>query len=249
MKISTHAAILRISDRDTFIFRPALLFDENEIILVDTGYLHQYNQLKAELTSHGFPVSSVTGLILTHQDSDHMAAARALRSDAPLLKVMAHEEDAPYIDGSRTPLKLAAMGTDFENFSEEKMMWYRRRKDCIEKGSTSVDRRLSGGDFLPCCGGIDIIHTPGHTPGHISLFVREDGILITGDAMHIREGELFGPMTKPANMTIPTMDVPTAVKSLEQFRNYPIQKVLCYHGGLFEGDFAAVLDEIMAGKQ
>jgi hypothetical protein len=74
------------------------------------------------------------------------------------------------------------------------------------------------------------------------LFVREGGVLIPGDAMHCDEGELFGPMFKP------TPDVKLATKSLEQFKNYPIQKVLCFHGGLFEGDFMAALDEILAGK-
>jgi glyoxylase-like metal-dependent hydrolase (beta-lactamase superfamily II) len=228
---------------DYWLFRPVVIFDEKDAILVDTGYLYMYDQLKNEMKADGFDVSELTGLILTHQDGDHMASARALRGDAPHLRVMAHVIEAPHIDGTKTPIKLAEMGTDIENFSDEQMVWYRRRKGCIENGSTNIDRKLSGGDFLPYCGGIDVIHTPGHTPGHISLFVREGGILIPGDAMHIREGELYGPMIKP------TKDVAQAVKSLEQLRNYPVKKVACFHGGLFEGDFSSALEEILAGKQ
>jgi glyoxylase-like metal-dependent hydrolase (beta-lactamase superfamily II) len=244
MKISDHVAMLKIVDESDarWTFRPVLLFDKDELILVDTGYLYQYEQLKSEMESNGFSVSSLTGLILTHQDGDHMAVAGTLRNDAPCLRVMAHVVEAPHIDGTKTPLKLAAMGTDTGSFSEEEMWWYRIRKECAEKGATNVDIKLSGGDFLPFCGGIDVIHTPGHTPGHISLFVREDGILIPGDAMHFRDGEMYGPMIKP------TPDVVQATKSIEQFRNYPIKKVACFHGGLFEGDFAAALDEILAGK-
>jgi glyoxylase-like metal-dependent hydrolase (beta-lactamase superfamily II) len=147
-KVTDHVAMLKIFD-DVWTFRPALIFDENDVILVDTGYLHQYGQLKEEIASEGFSVSSVTGLVLTHQDGDHMASARTLRGDAPRLQVMAHVEEAPHIDGTKTPLKLAAMGTDIDNFSEEEMMWYRRRKGCIENGSTNVDRKLRGGDVLP----------------------------------------------------------------------------------------------------
>jgi glyoxylase-like metal-dependent hydrolase (beta-lactamase superfamily II) len=246
MKISAHVAMLDFSDPP---FHPALLFDDSEVILVDTGFLHQYDQLKRTIEVEGFALSSLTGLVLTHQDCDHMASARALRGDAPRLKVMSHVEEVPYIDGTRTPLKLAAMGTDFENFSSEKMEWYRKRRDCIEMGSTPIDRTLSGNDVLSCCGGIHVVHTPGHSPGHISLFIQEDGVLITGDAMHIREGELFGPMTEPMHMTAPTPDVPLAVKSIEQFKTYPVRKVLCYHGGLFEGDFRGAVEEILAGKR
>jgi glyoxylase-like metal-dependent hydrolase (beta-lactamase superfamily II) len=241
MKISSHVAQLKIFD-DLWTFYPALIFDENDVILVDTGYLHQYDQLKKEITSDGFPLASITGLILTHQDGDHMAAARRLRSDAPRLRVMAHVAEAPYIDGTQTPWRLAAVGTDIDSLTEEEKGVYRRRKECIENGSTNVDRTLSGGDVLPYCGGIDVIHTPGHSSGHISLFVREGGILIPGDAMHCDEGELFGPMVNP------TPDVAQATKSLEQLKNYPIQKVLCFHGGLFDGDFPKALDEILEGK-
>jgi glyoxylase-like metal-dependent hydrolase (beta-lactamase superfamily II) len=47
----------------------------------------------------------------------------------------------------------------------------------------AVAQELSDGDVLPVAGGIQVIHTPGHTPGHISLLHSDSGVLITGDAI------------------------------------------------------------------
>jgi glyoxylase-like metal-dependent hydrolase (beta-lactamase superfamily II) len=42
---------------------------------------------------------------------------------------------------------------------------------------------LSDGDLLPVAGGLRVVHTPGHSPGHVSLLVEESRTLITGDAL------------------------------------------------------------------
>ena len=41
--------------------------------------------------------------------------------------------------------------------------------------------------------GFTVVHTPGHTPGHISLLHKERRILITGDALSNRKGKLSPP--------------------------------------------------------
>ncbi len=42
---------------------------------------------------------------------------------------------------------------------------------------------LSDGEVLPVSGGLRVVHTPGHSPGHVSLLVEPTGTLITGDAL------------------------------------------------------------------
>ena len=241
-KISEHVTLLRVTDGD-WTFSPALIYDGTELILVDTCYLHQYENLKEEIVRAGFAMSDLTQLILTHQDGDHMAAARAVRGDAPRLRVLAHRLEAPCIDGSRLPIKLAAMGINIEAFSPVEMARYKQRKSAIDNGSTAVEQILEDGDVLPWCGGMEVIHTPGHTPGHISLFVREDGVLIPGDALLRAEGgeelgNLVGPMGKVCQ------DIDEAMQSLRRFHDFPIQKVACFHGGVFEGDVQVALWEI-----
>ena len=46
-----------------------------------------------------------------------------------------------------------------------------------------ITRRLKDGDLLDVAGGIQVIHTPGHTDGHISLLHLESETLITGDSI------------------------------------------------------------------
>jgi glyoxylase-like metal-dependent hydrolase (beta-lactamase superfamily II) len=52
-----------------------------------------------------------------------------------------------------------------------------------------------------------VINTPGHTPGHISLYHKPSKTLIAGDAMRVMDGQLLGPAPEQ------TLDVDTAIKS------------------------------------
>jgi len=93
-----------------------------------------------------------------------------------------------------------------------------------------VDRTVSDAQQLPYCGGITVIATPGHTPGHISLYHAPTRTLIAGDAMVVTDCKLFGPNPQV------TLDLDLATKSLRKLTQYDIATVICYHGGLYRGD-------------
>ncbi len=80
---------------------------------------------------------------------------------------------------------------------------------------------------MPLHGGIEVIHTPGHTPGHLSLFVKKARLLIAGDELRVEEGELVGPSEWA------TPDTKQASASLRKLTEYQIDYVLCYHGGFY----------------
>ena len=42
---------------------------------------------------------------------------------------------------------------------------------------------LADGELLDIAGGLRVLHTPGHSPGHVSLLHEPSGVLITGDAI------------------------------------------------------------------
>ena len=50
-----------------------------------------------------------------------------------------------------------------------------------------VDEILREGQKLDVLGGLEVLETPGHTPGHISLFSPSTGILFVGDSIVSRE--------------------------------------------------------------
>jgi len=89
-----------------------------------------------------------------------------------------------------------------------------------------VSNTVIDGQELPYCGGILILHTPGHTPGHISLYLKQSKTLIAGDSMYSVNGQLGG-------IHVPTtLNVKEAQQSLKRYSNLDIESVVCYHGGL-----------------
>jgi len=89
-----------------------------------------------------------------------------------------------------------------------------------------VDNTLHDGQELACCGGIQVIHTPGHTPGHISLYLKRSKTLIAGDSLYSVNGMLGG-IHEPT-----TLDIEEARHSLQKVLNLNIESIVCYHGGL-----------------
>jgi len=80
--------------------------------------------------------------------------------------------------------------------------------------------------MMEFCGGIEVIHTPGHTPGHMCLYLRESKILVGGDAVNISEdGKLAPP--NPRN----TPDMEQAMKSFEKIKSLDVKIIVAYHGG------------------
>lgn len=90
-------------------------------------------------------------------------------------------------------------------------------------------------ELLPWCGGIRVVATPGHTPGHISLYLPAEKTMVTGDAVVIEDGKL--------NLANPsyTLHMDDAVRSVRRLLDYDIRQLICYHGGLFQGDVKKAL--------
>lgn len=95
--------------------------------------------------------------------------------------------------------------------------------------------KLTDRDYFDFCGGIEIISTPGHMPGHISIYHKESKSLIVGDALVVENGELV--------IALPqyTLDMNEARKSIKKFLNYDIDRIICYHGGIYEKDIIKTL--------
>ena len=57
-------------------------------------------------------------------------------------------------------------------------------------GRIPVHQLLEEGQTLPTMGGLRVLHTPGHTPGSIALYLEERGVLFSGD-MLLSDGRVF----------------------------------------------------------
>lgn len=225
MRIGTGIEMLNLSLKDfghDGVFNPTLIWDENSAILVDTGLPGQIDVIKTEMARAGVPLKHLKAVVLTHQDIDHIGNIEALVNELEI-EVFAHELDQPFIEGIKPLMK-----TDPSKMPEEE--WEALPEPMKEIYSNPpkaiITRALTDGEELPVCGGIQVIHTPGHTPGHISLYHKNSKTLIAGDSMFCMEGSLKGPI---AHVT-PNNEL--AVKSLRKYLDYDIENVICYHGGL-----------------
>lgn len=87
--------------------------------------------------------------------------------------MISFQEEKPYIEGTKKPVKLSMLEQSLDYLPEKMNMFYDKLKICFEKFKVNINETLSDGQVLPYCGGITVIHTPGHTPGHISLYVNK----------------------------------------------------------------------------
>jgi glyoxylase-like metal-dependent hydrolase (beta-lactamase superfamily II) len=213
------------------VIHPALLWDDENVILVDTGVPGQLQAIREAMDKLGVPFQQLNKVIITHQDLDHIGSLPEVVAAAdPALEVIAHELAKPYIEGDKplvkmTPERLAKM---LETLPEERRQDPQAVSTLLPKAK--VDTTVVDGQHLPYCGGITVIFTPGHTPDHISLYLHRSKTLVAGDALTVDNGQLSGPRAEV------THDMATATASIEKFTHFDVAAVICYHGGAFQED-------------
>jgi glyoxylase-like metal-dependent hydrolase (beta-lactamase superfamily II) len=157
--------------------------DDEGVTLVDCGIAKAPPRIVAGLAEIGKSPADVTSILLTHGHPDHIGGAAELsrRSGAPILL---HEADAPYARaGTLPPPDLSRLGG---------RIFRRLSRNARFEAVDSLP--MHDGDLLDIAGGLRVRHTPGHSPGHVSLLHEPTGVLITGDAIF----NVFGLRRSPA---------------------------------------------------
>ena len=151
---------------NSYLFRS----DDGSLALVDTGIKGAPKRIIAAIEETGASVQDVTTILLTHAHADHAGGAREMTS-AVGCGTTVHEDDAEYVrTGTGTPL-------------DPSTRLGRMLKRVQSSDPAPVERTLTDGEVLPIAGGLQVLHTPGHSPGHVSLLHPESGTLVTGDAI------------------------------------------------------------------
>ncbi len=148
--------------------------EKNEWVLIDTGLKTSYRKIKnmAEALFNNRPPKAI---ILTHGHFDHTGSLNRLLIEWHV-PVFAHYMELPYLEGkSSYPPPDSSVGGGL----------MAAMADLYPSGSIDVHGNiyaLPEDESVPFLTGWRYIHTPGHAPGHISLFREEDKVLIAGDA-------------------------------------------------------------------
>lgn len=222
------------------IIYPVVISDEHEMILIDCGYPHFLPLIKEAFERKALDINKLTKVIITHHDFDHMGSLAQIKREYPNVKILASIHDAKYINGEEKSLRLQQAETLYDQLPKEEKESAKLFHNMLESiENVDVDIELRNKDFFEWCGGIGIIETPGHMPGHISIYIREIKTLVSGDALVVEDGVLAIANTQY------TLDMSMAKNSIKELLNYDIDQIICYHGGIYTKDIKKSLKLIL----
>lgn len=166
------------------------------LTLIDTGYPGQAETILVALRQQGYADHHLRRIIITHADLDHAGSVAHLKR-ATGAKVACHVVEKPFLEA---PHRRQAHGLF------RPLFWLLSRLPLVSPPAVTPDELLVDGQVLP--EGFTVIHTPGHTPGHIALWHQTSRLLISGDAL-VNTRHQLRPNTSPF-----TADVENARRSV-----------------------------------
>lgn len=153
-----------------------LLFDgDGGLVLVDAGFPSQEDDILAAAATLGS--GEIRHILVTHCHGDHTGSLAHLQKRTGATVYM-HSKEASMIAKGQAVTHL----TPPEGLVGG--LLHRRLASIVPPRVAPVkaDVLLKDKAQLPLAGGIEIVHTPGHTPGHVVFAVRQAGAVILGDA-------------------------------------------------------------------
>lgn len=157
----------------------AFLFDEGDagLTLIDGGYPKHGDALEKEIRSIGRDPTALTRILITHAHPDHLGCARQLSGGTTPIGIHPTDGEIARAGVSNPTMK---PGPGLLNGILFRVLIGNKP---VEFPAFEPDVALEDGDEIDVAGGLEVIHTPGHTGGHVSfLWKRDRGLLITGDA-------------------------------------------------------------------
>lgn len=185
-----------------------LLIGDKCALLIDTG-LGIENILEQVKKLTNKPVVAVA----THIHWDHIGGHKFFPN------FYAHEAEIGWLNGE-FPLTMEQIKAYVvedcdlpDGFDVDKYEFFQGMPTKILKGNEIID--IGGRE-------IEVLHTPGHSPGHLCFFEKERGLLFTGDLVYI--GTLFA--------YYPSTDPVAYLSSIQRVAALPVKKVLPAHHNL-----------------
>lgn len=221
----------------TSVIHPVVIESSSGLILFDAGYPGQLPDFEAALDDVGLSVFDVRTIVVSHHDYDHIGSLTEFLDRIPDLRIVASEHDAPCIMGESESLRLLQAEEFNKTLSGEAKAFGEQFARYLRSINTSpVHAIIRDGEAI--CEGVRAIATPGHMPGHLSLILEDERILLAADALAIEDGELV--IANPQY----TLDMSEALRSARKIKDLRPMKIVCYHGNTYDGDIASALDRI-----
>lgn len=204
---------------------PSLIILNKELTLVDTGYVNFLPLFEKEITKNGYDPKDLKNIIITHYDDDHIGSLFDFKAKYPWVNIIASAVESKFISGETKSERLVqAEQLLTEMPMNEKQFRERFIQQLQNLQHVPVNQKVQDGDKI-LDGKCTIIATPGHTSGHISIYVPSLNSVITGDAAVSEKQKLV-----VANPNF-CLDIQKANESLSKLQNLKARNYFCYHGG------------------
>jgi glyoxylase-like metal-dependent hydrolase (beta-lactamase superfamily II) len=217
--------------------------------MIDTGWFtgETFNSLQAGLKEIGLSFNNISTIVITHVHPDHFGLAGRIKQVSPRTQLLTHQWESTLIESlyikfaelkDKMSLFLACNGVPETNLS------------ALDSASmpllefvnvTFPDRVLYGGEILNTgIYDIEVIWTPGHSPGHICLYEPKNRLLFSGD--HVLPN-----ITPNISYHVQSGDNPLGeyLSALHKIQKLPVDKVLPAHGNIFsdlQGRMRQIID-------
>jgi glyoxylase-like metal-dependent hydrolase (beta-lactamase superfamily II) len=211
--------------------------DSDRWVLVDTGTALASSRIRKMAGKLFGKDTRPEAIILTHGHFDHAGSVKELAA-AWDVNVYAHPMEMPYLTGrSAYPPAEPAVGGGL-------IAWLSGLYPLTPIDIHQYVRPLPQDGKVPGLKGWKWLHTPGHAPGHVSLFRESDGLLIAGDALATTKAEsAFATLSHQEHLSGPpafvVYDWGAAEKSVRKLSELGPQTIASGHGPVMQGEGVA----------
>lgn len=193
-----------------------LIANQTGYLLLDVGLPNEYRNLSGYIKKIGVSFSQIELVVITHADGDHFGCLSQVKQEHPTLVTAASDVEAKAIETGDSSRPTKGKGIQRLLYSVVSPMF--RSKPA------KIERILTIGEILPFLGGLEVLDTKGHTPGHISLWSESTRTLFAGDSIKVH-GKTLLP-SSGAN----TWDEALALQSFEMQIALKPDRIYAGHG-------------------
>lgn len=199
-----------------------LIIDPDGLTLIDTGLAKSGSKLVLKaIADLGRQPRDLKRILITHADPDHTGGLAELQTKTGA-RAYASAIEAKAIEAGTS-------SREIQGNPLTKMLLDVMGKVIMPLSPARVDEIIMPGQVLPVLGGLQVVATPGHTPGHLSFYAPAHHILIAGDSLNATSGALkFSPA--PVHW-----DYAKGCESAKHQATLGATCVCCGHGNVIEG--------------
>lgn len=149
--------------------------EDGELVLIDAGFPKHENAIFEAIESIGRRPEDLNHLVCTHAHPDHIGSAAAVVNRTGATTWM-HPIDVPIAENGG-PFRPMTPSPGLPQKIGFRIFW--RPNEPV--GPLQIDKHMTDGETLPIAGGLTVVHTPGHSAGHVSLAWQGGRLMIVGD--------------------------------------------------------------------